>query len=41
MVAERTGPNRPQPPNSGTVTLVVNENPPTTSALTGSEMLER
>src|SRR5271157_1986152 len=39
MVAERTGPNRPHPPNSGTVTVVLNEKPPTTSWFTGSEML--
>jgi hypothetical protein len=39
IVADRIGPNRPQPPNSGTVTVVLNEKPPVTSSFTGSEML--
>src|SRR5271166_2910406 len=39
IVAVRIGPNIPQPPNSGTVTFVLKENPPTTRAFTCSEML--
>ena len=39
IVAVRIGPNRPHPPNSGTVTVVLIAKPPVTSAFTGSEML--
>ena len=39
IVAERIGTNRPHPPNSGTVTVVMNAKPPVTSSFTGSEML--
>src|ERR1700677_1456940 len=39
IVAERIGPNRPHPPNSGTVTSVLIPKPPVASAFTGSVML--
>src|SRR5271169_4397812 len=39
IVAVRTGPNRPHPPNGGTVTSVLIPKPPVDSAFTGSLML--